>query len=129
MRTTPMDQSLCRLTLISPTASAERIIEIMLNLDPPVPGFTTWNVEGHGFDFANATPGECVRGRVKRTLITAVLGRAEADFILGEIAGQAPIAHLAFWIEPVERFGQLQATQSPPMKCASLPAKTPSGGK
>jgi hypothetical protein len=124
-----MDQSLCRLTLISPAASAERVIEIMLDLDPPIPGFTTWDAEGHGFGFANANPSERVRGRVKRTLITSILGRAEADFILGAIAEQAPIEHLAFWIEPVERFGQLQETQSPLMKCASLPAKTPSGGQ
>lgn len=102
---------------------------MMLNLDPPIPGFTTWNAEGHGFDFANATPGECVRGRVKRTLITAILGRAEADFILGKIAEQAPIAHLTFWIEPVERFGRLQETQPSPMERVGLPTKTLSGGK
>lgn len=86
----------------------------MLALEPPVPGFTTWEAEGHGFGFANATMSERVRGRVKRTVITAVVARAEADFILGEIAEQAPIAHLTYWLEPVERFGRLQEAPSPP---------------
>jgi hypothetical protein len=96
----------------------------MLNLDPPIPGFTTWNAEGHGFGFANATPSECVRGRVKRTLITAILRRTEADFILGAIAERAPIAHLTFLIEPVDRFGRLQEMQSPVANRMRLGPKT-----
>ncbi len=85
----------------------------MLALEPPIPGFTTWEAEGHGFGFASATTSERVRGRVKRTLITAVLTRAEADVILGDIAEQAPTAHLTYWVEPVERFGRLQEAQGP----------------
>ncbi len=87
---------------------------MMLALEPPVPGFTTWEAEGHGFGFANATTSERVRGRVKRTLITAVLTRAEVDFILGEIVEQAPIAHLTYWVEAVERFGRLQEARALP---------------
>lgn len=85
---------------------------MMLALDPQVPGFTTWDAEGHGFGFSKATTSERVRGRVRRTLITAVLPRADADRVLNEIAKQVPIAHLTFWIERVERFGRLQDASS-----------------
>lgn len=87
---------------------------MMLALDPPVPGFTTWDAEGHGFGFSKATTSERVRGRVRRTLITAVLPRDDADHILNEIARQVPIAHLTYWIERVELFGRLQDAASLP---------------
>ncbi len=80
----------------------------MLSLDPPIPGFTTWDAEGHGFGFASATVSERVRGRVKKNLITAVIERAEAENLLQIIAQKVPVPHLTFWIEPVERFGRLQ---------------------
>ncbi|MGL4395434.1 MAG: DUF3240 family protein, partial [Hyphomicrobium sp.] len=61
-----MDQSLCKLTLVCPPAGAERIVELMLALDPPIAGFTTWAAEGHGFGFASASVSERVRGSIKR---------------------------------------------------------------
>ncbi len=81
----------------------------MLSLDPPIPGFTTWDAEGHGFGFAGATVSERVRGRVRKNLITAVIERDEAERLLQIVAQKAPVPHLTFWIEPVESFGRLQA--------------------
>jgi len=104
-----MDKFLCRLTLVCPPDSTERIVELMLSLDPPIPGFTTWEAKGHGFGFVGATVGERVRGHVKRSLITTVIERAEAERLLQIVAQKAPVPHLTFWIEPVERFGRLQA--------------------
>lgn len=104
-----MDKFLCRLTLVCPPDSTERIVELMLSLDPPIPGFTTWEAKGHGFGFVGATVSERVRGHVKRSLITTVIERAEAERLLQIIAQKAAVPHLTFWIEPVESFGRLQA--------------------
>lgn len=84
----------------------------MLSLDPPLPGFTTWEAEGHGFGFGGATVNEQVRGRVKRSLITTVLARIDAERLLDAVAQRTPIPDIAFWIEPVERFGRLQRPAS-----------------
>ena len=85
----------------------------MLSLDPPLPGFTTWDAEGHGFGFAGTTVNERVRGRVKRNLITTVVARIDAERLLEAIAQKTPVPDIAFWIEPVERFGRLQKPTSP----------------
>ncbi len=102
-----MDQSACKLTLILPVTAEDRIVELLLESDPPITGFTTWVAEGHGHDFAQATASERVRGRVKRCVLVAVTTRARADAILDEIRQKAPIPHLSFWLEPVCNFGRL----------------------
>lgn len=79
----------------------------MLNLDPPLAGFTTLSAEGHGFGFANASTSERVRGRVKRAVLIAVMPRCNVDILLNRLAAEAPIPHLTYWIEPVDAFGHL----------------------
>lgn len=102
-----MDQSACKLTLVLPVTAEDRIVELLLESEVPITGFTTWAAEGHGHDFGDATASERVRGRVKRRVLAAVMSRERADALLEEIRQKAPIPHLAFWIEPVERFGRL----------------------
>lgn len=80
----------------------------MLDLEPPIAGFTTWTAEGHGFGFGTASISERVRGRVKRSVIVAVVRRVEAGSLLEVISAKAPIPHLTFWTEPVDGFGQMQ---------------------
>jgi hypothetical protein len=82
----------------------------MLNFEPPLPGFTTWVAEGHGFGFGDATVSERVRGRVKRSVIVAVLGRVVAAKLLDLIASKGAVAHLTYWTEPVDGFGQMRWT-------------------
>ncbi|MEQ1672069.1 MAG: DUF3240 family protein [Hyphomicrobium sp.] len=79
-----------------------------MNLDPPISGFTTWAGEGHGFGFSKASVSERVRGRVKRTILVAVLPRTSVPRLLAVVADKAPVPHLTYWIEPVESFAQLQ---------------------
>jgi hypothetical protein len=105
-----MDQSLCKITFVCPPDSADHITELMLNFDPPLPGFTTWMAEGHGFGFGDATVSERVRGRVKRSVIVAVLDRVVAAGLLDLIATKSPVAHLTYWTEPVDGFGQMRRT-------------------
>ena len=87
-----MDQSLCKITFVCPPDSATHITELMLNCDPPLSGFTTWTAEGHGFDFGDATVSERVRGRVRRSVIVAVLDRAVAVSLLDLIAAKGAVA-------------------------------------
>lgn len=102
-----MDRSVCKLTIVCPPAAGDNIAELMLGLDPPVAGFTTFAAEGHGMSFDNASVGERVQGRVKRTVITAVLPRQEADRLVEIVRQDVAVAHMAYWIEPVLACGRL----------------------
>jgi hypothetical protein len=84
----------------------------MLNSDLSLPGFTTWTAEGHGFGFGDATVSERVRGRVKRSVIMVVLERTVAVGLLDLIATKGAVAHLTYWTEPVDGFGQMRPTGS-----------------
>ncbi len=88
----------------------------MLSFDPPLPGFTTWMAEGHGFGFGDATVSERVRGRVKRSVIATVVDRGVAAGLLDLIATKGAVAHLTYWTEPVEGFGQMRPTDSAAQK-------------
>jgi len=112
-----MDQSACKLTLVYPPSAEDCIVELMLNAEPPLTGFTTWKVEGHGHDFANASVRERVRGRVMRGVLSVVLPRARLPSLLEDIRTKAAIANLAYWVEPVEAFGRLM-----PLAPATAPA-------
>ena len=68
-----MDQSACKLTLVYPPAAEDHIVELLLNADPPLSGFTTWRAEGHGHDFGKASVRERVRGRVARGVLVLIL--------------------------------------------------------
>jgi len=85
----------------------------MLNLDQPLAGFTTWTVDGHGFGFGDATVSERVRGRVKRSMIVAVLDRKVAAGLLDEIAAKGAVPHLTYWTEPVDGFAQMRPAEQP----------------
>jgi len=102
-----MVTDLCRLTLVYPPASEAALVSLLLNADPPLPGFTTWRGSGHGLGFDSATHAERVSGQIDRGLLTSILSRAAADQILERIRDETPIPHLAFWIEPVLAAGRL----------------------
>ena len=102
-----MDQQLCKLTLIYPPSIEELIIELLLTADPPLKGFTTWSADGHGLDFAEATVGERVRGRVRRSVMVLVLPRSRLPSLLETVRANVGAPHLAYWVEAVESFGRL----------------------
>lgn len=105
-----MDQSLCKLTLIYPPASENHLVEVMMNSEPPLSGFTTWQAEGHGHghSFAEASMRERVRGRITRGVLMVVLPRARIELLVEEILLKAAIADLVYWIEPVLAFGRMR---------------------
>ncbi len=102
-----MDQPACKLTLVYPPQAEDCVTELLLNSEPPLTGFTTWMAEGHGHDFGAASVKERVRGRVKRGILAVVIPRDRLAAVLEDIRTRAPIANLAYWVEPVESFGRL----------------------
>ncbi len=102
-----MDQSLCKLTLIYPIPAEEQLLDVMLSNDGMIKGFTTWHAEGHGEAFDAASANEKVRGRVDRGILVTVLARSTVSELLDMMSEAINSRRLAFWIEPVERFGHL----------------------
>ncbi len=102
-----MVTDLCRLTLVYPPASEPPLLALMLAMDPPLPGFTTWRGAGHGLGFENATHSERVSGQVTRAILTSIMSRETIERVLETVREQAPIPHLTFWIEPVLAAGRL----------------------
>ena len=114
-----MDQTLCKLTLISPLSAENVVLDVLLTTEPPIAGFTSFPVDGHGASFERATANERVRGRVKRVAIMAVLPRARVEALLAELEERAPVPHLTYWTEPVESFGRMRHVSHRPAAQAS----------
>jgi hypothetical protein len=117
-----MDQSACKLTLVYPPEAEDHIVELLLNSAPPLPGFTTWQADGHGYEFGKASVRERVRGRVARAVLVLILPRSRAGQLLDEIRIGAAVPGLAFWIEPVETFGRLAHVEAADVEVAQAVA-------
>lgn len=97
---------LVRLTLAFPPALEPRIVELLLEQEPPLPGFTVLHGEGHGADFSRASIREQVRGRVSRRLLMLVLPTARVQALLDALRDAVPNPQVAWWLEPVLAFGR-----------------------
>ena len=75
--------TLCKLTLIYPPTVSDGIVELILDMKPPIGGFTTLDAQGHGVSFASASVGERVRGSVDRQMLVAIVSRAEVQTSFG----------------------------------------------
>jgi len=102
-----MDTKICKLTLIYPAIAEDQIIEVLLEQEPPLPGFTSWAVDGHGHDFTNASMAERVRGRVKNSMLVAVMPRTRLLPLLDIIREEIQVPGLTYWVEPVDGFCRL----------------------
>ncbi len=102
-----MVTDLCRLTLVYPPASEPPLVAVLLAIDPPLPGFTTWRGVGHGMGFEHASQAERVTGQVRRSSLTSILPRGHAEQVLERIRLEAPVPHLTYCIEPVLAAGRL----------------------
>jgi len=101
------DITLARLTLVFPLVLEARVVQLMLEQEPPLPGFTVLDAEGHGADFARASIREQVRGRVARRLLTLVLPLPRAEALIAQLRSDLANAESAWWLEPVLAFGRL----------------------
>lgn len=102
-----MVADLCRLTLVYPPAAEDALLGVMISIEPPLPGFTTWRGSGHGLGFEGASHAEKVSGQVARGILTSIMARPVADLLLETIRQKTPIPHLAYWIEPVLAAGRM----------------------
>lgn len=96
-----------RLTLVFPPAVESTLLEILLEQEPPLPGFTVVTAEGHGADFSSASLREQVRGRIARRMLMMVLPRASRAELIERLRVALPNPHVAWWVEPVLHFGRL----------------------
>lgn len=96
-----------RLTLVFPPNVEERLLELLLEQEPPLPGFTVVAGEGHGADFATASLREQVRGRVARRIVLMVLPAESIEQLIGRLRATLPNPHVTWWVEPVVAFGRL----------------------
>jgi hypothetical protein len=76
-------------------------------------GFTTFEAQGHGFDFSQASTSERVRGRVERGFLVAVMPRGIASQLLEDIRKTWPVLHMTYWLEPVLEIGRLVEGSAP----------------
>lgn len=102
-----MDPVLKRLTMIAPRELEEALVGALLELDPPLPGFTTVPVAGHGEDFGAAQVHERVRGRIDRTLLWLVMPADRVDALLTHLRRVLPTREVVWWLEPVDALGRL----------------------
>ena len=103
-----MDHDLCKLTLVFPIAAEDRILDFLLDSEPPLPGFTSLRAEGHGASFEGVSAREKVRGRVERRMAVLVLARERVNRLLVDLREHCPVPDLTYWVESVERFGQFR---------------------
>ena len=103
-----MDQPRCKLTLVYPLPIEEEIVNLVLSQNRMAEGFTTWRAEGHGHGFNGASANEKVRGRIDRGVLVSVLPRSALSALLEHVRAVFGGSQLAFWVEPVEQFGDLK---------------------
>ncbi|NVK43826.1 MAG: DUF3240 family protein [Oceanospirillaceae bacterium] len=102
-----MTKTLCKLVIVCPQEVAEDIIEAFLDASPSLPGFTSFDVEGHGHDFASASTSERVRGHVARKCLWMILPEAEVGRALDALKQGTSNPHVTHWLEPVAGAGSL----------------------
>ena len=96
-----------RLSVVFPPAIEERLLELLLEQEPPLPGFTVVAGEGHGADFATASVREQVRGRVAQRMVLMVLPAESIEPLITRLRASLPNRHVTWWVEPVVAFGRL----------------------
>jgi hypothetical protein len=102
-----MTQMLKRLTILAARELEETVVEILLDLRPALPGFTTAMVAGHGEGFDQATAHERVRGRIDRLQVWMVLPADDVPRVLAALDARLAHSRLRWWVELVESMGEL----------------------
>ncbi len=101
-------KTLCKLVVVCPLEVAEDITEAFLDATPGLPGFTSFDVQGHGHDFASASTHEQVRGHVARKCLWMVLPENDVERALVALGQATRNPHVTHWLEPVAGAGSLK---------------------
>ncbi len=100
-------KTLCKLVIVCPREVAEDIVEAFLEASPEFPGFTSFDVQGHGHGFASASTHEQVRGHVARKCIWMVLPEGDVKRAIDAVKRGTSNPHVTHWVEPVTEAGSL----------------------
>jgi hypothetical protein len=79
----------------------------LIEHDPPLPGFTLLQAEGHSNDFATASTEERVRGRVARRMILMVQPLETIETAVIALRARVRSERVVWWVTRVEDFGRL----------------------
>lgn len=102
-----MNTELVRLTLVYPRDIEDKLVEVLLSHRPTLPGFTSWEAQGHGHGFERATLPEQVRGRVRRGTLVLVLKPEATHDLLEALRAEVRNRDVVWWLEPVLELGRL----------------------
>lgn len=96
-----------RLLLDCPPTLEDSLVEALLEVEPPLPGFLTLHAEGHGEDQRFVTVREQVRGRASRRVITIVLPAERVSPLLDHLHARFSGSDLRWVEQPVLGAGAL----------------------
>lgn len=102
-----MNLLLKRLTLLTPRELEDALLRVLLEIRPPLPGFTLLHTSGHGERFEGSSMREQVHGRIDRTLFWVVLPAEDVQRVLGPLRERIQNPDVVWWLEPVEAMGRL----------------------
>jgi len=102
-----MTETMCKLAIVCPTEVAEDLVDTLLELEPSLPGFTTFAADGHGHDFTHASAQEHVRGRIGRRVLWAIMADHDVARALDAVKARFKGVHIIYWTEPVLEYGSL----------------------
>ncbi len=95
----------CCLTLISPKALEENLVDLLLEHEALASGFMTSEVEFHGRNVTYQSSTEQVRGRAQRVKMHIIMRHADAQTLLLDIKQNLPRANIVYYITPLAEFG------------------------
>lgn len=102
-----MSFSLKRLTVLAPRELEDAVLQVLLKIQPPAPGFTLMHASGHGQRFEGTSVREQVYGRVERTVLWVVLPAEDVERVLAPLRERIPNPDVVWWLEPVDTMGRL----------------------
>ena len=97
----------CCLTLISPKALEENLVDLLLEHEALTSGFITSEVDGHGRNVTYQSNAEKVRGRAHRVEIKIIMYHADAQTLQQDIKQTFPRANIVYYMTPVTEFRSL----------------------
>lgn len=95
----------CCLSLIVPKALEETVVDLLLEREALVPGFTTLVADGHGPNAQFRTARERVRGRAHCVLVLAMLETSCARQLLAELKAELEGTDIVWWLSPITAYG------------------------
>ncbi|HWQ94067.1 MAG TPA: DUF3240 family protein [Gammaproteobacteria bacterium] len=93
------------LTLLFPKILEDRVIDMLVESEVLVRGFTLCEVDELGRAAEYQTALEKVLGRAHRMQVTIILDRAGADKVIKDLKQILPRASIVYYMTPVTEFG------------------------